>query len=105
VCSSDLPAKGQKPAPGPVLFHAFEDEKSHAEWLFCDGAKVVASPGNPPAFEAPAPDAAAKKPKKAPDAKLYLEAQAKFPPAEVSRAPKLPVKRSATKDDAPEPLE
>jgi hypothetical protein len=97
------PAKGAKPPPGPVVYAAFEDEKNRAEWLFCDGAKVAASPGNPPAYEAPPADPAAKKPKKAPDAKAYLEAQAKFPAADVSRAPRLPVKRTARRDDAPEP--
>lgn len=97
------PAKGSKPAPGPVVYAAFEDEKNHAQWLFCDGAKVAASPGNPPAFEAPPADPTAKKPKKAPEAKVYLEAQAKFPAADVNRAPKLPIKRTARRDDAPEP--
>ncbi|MDX2013359.1 MAG: hypothetical protein SFW67_24395 [Myxococcaceae bacterium] len=97
------PPKGVKPAVSPVVYAAFEDEKNRAEWLFCDGAKVAASPGNPPAFEPPPADPTAKKPKKTPDAKAYLEAQAKFPPAEVSRAPKLPVKRTARRDDAPEP--
>ena len=32
-----------------------------------------------------------------------VDAQAKFPSADVSRAPKLPVKKVAKKDDAPEP--
>jgi hypothetical protein len=96
-------AKGTRPPPGPVVYAAFEDEKNRAEWLFCDGSKVAASPGNPPAYEAPPADPAAKKPKKAPDAKAYLEAQAKFPASDVSRAPRLPVKRTARRDDAPEP--
>ncbi|MBL8938899.1 MAG: hypothetical protein JNM69_30335 [Archangium sp.] len=96
-------AKGQKAAAGPVLFAAFEDEKGRAEWLFCDGAKVAATPGNVPAYEAAPVDASAKKPKKAADPKAYLDAQAKFPSADVSRAPKLPVKKVAKKDDAPEP--
>ncbi len=97
------PPKGQRPAAGPVLFAAFEDEKGHTEWLFCDGAKVAASPGNVPAFEAAPVDPAVKKPKKAPDPKVYLDAQAKFPSAEVSRAPRLPAKKAAKRDDAPEP--
>lgn len=96
------PAKGQRAPPAPVLFAAFEDEKGRTEWLFCDGAKVAASPGNVPAYEAAPPDPA-KKAKKAPDPKAYLEAQAKFPSADVSRAPKLPAKKAAPKDDAPEP--
>ncbi|MBL8917929.1 MAG: hypothetical protein JNJ54_03640 [Myxococcaceae bacterium] len=94
------PAKGKAPA-APVVFAAFEDEKGRTEWLFCDGAKVAASPGSPPAFEA-APADPTKKPKKAPDPKAYLEAQTKYPAAEVSRAPRLSVKKPA-KDDAPEP--
>lgn len=97
------PAKGQRAPAGPVLFAAFEDEKGHTEWLFCDGSKVAASPGNLPAFEPPAPDASAKKPKKAPEPKAYLEAQSKFPAAEVSRAPRLPTKKAVKADDAPEP--
>ncbi|MDP3233419.1 MAG: hypothetical protein Q8N26_11630 [Myxococcales bacterium] len=97
------PAKGQRAPAGPVLFAAFEDEKGHTEWLFCDGSKVAASPGNLPAFAPPAPDAAAKKPKKAPEPKAYLEAQSKFPSAEVSRAPRLPTKKTVKADDAPEP--
>lgn len=95
------PAKG-KAAPGPVVFAAFEDEKGRTEWLFCDGAKVAASPGSLPAFEAPPPDAA-KKAKRAPDPKAYLDAQTKFPSGDVSRAPRLPAKRAAKRDDAPEP--
>lgn len=97
------PAKGQKPAPGPLLFAAFEDEKGRTEWLFCDGAKVAASPGNVPAYEAAAVDPSAKKAKKPADPKAYLEAQAKFPSSEVNRAPKLPSRRAAAKDDAKEP--
>lgn len=94
------PAKG-KPVI-PVVYAAFEDEKGHAEWLFCDGAKVAASPGSVPAYEAPAADAG-KKPKKPADPKAYLEAQAKFPSESVSRAPRLPVKAAPKRDDAPEP--
>lgn len=96
------PPKPAKPPPGPVLFAAFEDEKGRTEWLFCDGGKVAASPGNVPAFEAPAAEPA-KKPKKAPDPKPYLEAQAKFPSGEVNRAPRLPARRPTTRDDGPEP--
>lgn len=97
------PAKGQRAPAGPVLFAAFEDEKGRTEWLFCDGSKVAASPGNLPAFEPPAVDPAAKKPKKAPEPKAYLEAQSKFPAAEISRAPRLPMKKVVKADDAPEP--
>ncbi|MCA2977853.1 MAG: hypothetical protein INH41_30915 [Myxococcaceae bacterium] len=97
------PPKGAKGPTEPVVFAAFEDEKNRIEWLFCDGAKVAAAPGSPPAFEPPPVDPAVKKPKKAPDAKAYLEVQAKFPPAEVSRAPKVPARRTARRDDGPEP--
>ncbi|MBE2251204.1 MAG: hypothetical protein IAE78_16815 [Myxococcus sp.] len=95
------PVKGRP--PGPVVYAAFEDEKGRTEWMFCDGSKVAASPGSLPAYEPPAPDAAAKKPKKPAEPKAYLDAQAKFPSAEVSRAPRLPVKKLVRKDDAPEP--
>ena len=89
--------KASKP---PVLYFAAEDEKAVLEWAFCDGSKVVASPGNPPAWQ---PDPAAKKPKKEPDPKPWLDAAAKYPGENVSRAPKLPKKRVTKSDDAPEP--
>ncbi|MEW5743107.1 MAG: hypothetical protein AB1938_29600 [Myxococcota bacterium] len=94
----------------PVLFHACEDEASRLEWQFCDGAKVVASPGNVPAFQAPPPPAVdpkakkAKKPPKLPAPELYLEAASKYPSADVARAPKIPKIVPTKKDDgAPEP--
>lgn len=88
----------------PVLFHACEDETSRLEWQFCDGAKVVATPGNVPAFQPASPALAskAKKPKKAPKQpapEQYLEAAAKFPPQDVARAPKIPKVVPAKKDD------
>lgn len=98
--SCAAPVKG-KPAPAPTVFAAFEDEKGRTEWLFCDGAKVAASPGSLPTYEA-APADPAKKAKKAPEAKAYLDAQAKFPAADVSRAPRLATKK-VKRDDAPEP--
>ncbi|MFZ5438402.1 MAG: hypothetical protein ACOZQL_00270 [Myxococcota bacterium] len=86
--------------PAPILFYAAEDETAKLEWLFCDGSKVVASPGNPPAW---VPDPNAKKTKKEPDPKVWLDVAAKYPPESVARAPKLP-KRRVVKDDAtPEP--
>jgi hypothetical protein len=94
TCSTKL-----KP-PAPLLYFAAEDETARLEWLFCDGSKVVASPGNPPAWQ---PDPAAKKPKKDPDPKLWLDVAAKFPPESVSRAPKLPKKKVQRDDGAPEP--
>jgi hypothetical protein len=47
--------------PAPILYFAAEDETAKLEWSFCDGSKVVASPGNPPAW---VPDPNAKKTKK-----------------------------------------
>ncbi|MFT3706862.1 MAG: hypothetical protein QM817_04265 [Archangium sp.] len=91
-----------KAAKPPVLYFAAEDEKAVLEWQFCDGSKVIASPGNPPAWQA---DPAAKKPKKEPDPKVWLDAAAKYPGESVSRAPKLPKKKLAKEDDAPEPEE
>ena len=86
--------------PAPILYFAAEDETARLEWLFCDGSKVVATPGNPPAWEL---DPAAKKPKKAPDPKVWLDLAAKYPPENVSRAPKLPKKKLQRDDGAPEP--
>lgn len=93
----------KKPSGGPVVFAAFEDERGRTEWLFCDGSKVAAAPGSLPAWEPPPADAAAKKAKKPPEPKSYLDAQAKYPRSEVSRAPKLPVKKLVRPDDGPEP--
>lgn len=94
-----------KPAKSPAVYFASEDEASRAEWLFCDGAKVVASPGNPPAYEAPAPavDAPAPKKGKKPDPAAYVEAAAKYPAASISRAPKIPKKKRGRDDGAAEP--
>lgn len=86
--------------PAPILFYAAEDETAKLEWLFCDGSKVVASPGNPPAWN---PDPNAKKTKKEPDPKVWLEVASKFPVEKISRAPKLPRKKVTRGDDAPEP--
>ena len=86
--------------PAPILYFAAEDENARLEWLFCDGSKVFATPGNPPAWEV---DPAAKKPKKDPDPKLWLDIAAKYPPENVSRAPKLPKKKLQRDDGAPEP--
>ncbi len=86
--------------PAPILYFAAEDETAKLEWLFCDGAKVIASPGNPPAFQ---PDPNAKKTKKEPDPKTWLDVAAKYPAQSVSRAPKLPKKRPARDDGAAEP--
>lgn len=96
-------------AKQPVLFHAFEDEASRLEWLFCDGAKVVATPGNPPAFEAPPPTVPAPppkggKPKKPVKPKLaapevYVEAAQAYPAGDVARAPKIPRIVPTKRDD------
>lgn len=104
-------------APGakPVAYHAFEDTKGRTEWLFCDGAKVVASPGNPPAHEpGPAPPPVdppakgkkkAKKPPRPPEAKDYTDAALAFPGAQVSREPRLPGKKAKVREDGPEPAD
>ena len=98
-CAPPAPARSAKVEP-TIVFFAFEDEKGRVEWLFCDGRKVFATPGNLPAFEAgPVADASKKVPNGAP----YVEAASKFPSAQVNRAPKLPVKRAVLMKDDPEP--
>lgn len=102
------------PSKQPVLFHACEDEASRLEWRFCDGSKVVATPGNVPAYEAPPPAAPAPEPaatkgkvktkaKKAapklPEPDVYLDLAAKYPPGDVARAPKVPKIVPVKKDD------
>lgn len=88
--------------PAPILYFAAEDEHARLEWLFCDGSMVVATPGNTPAW---VPDPSAKKPKKEPDPKVWLEVAAKFPPENVSRAPKLPKKKVQREENVLEPEE
>lgn len=101
------------PSKQPVLFHACEDEASRLEWRFCDGSKVVATPGNVPAYEAPQPPApepaaakgkakAKKPPPKLPEAQVYLDLAAKFPTGDVVRAPKVPKIVPVKKDDGAE---
>ena len=90
------PAKPKSSAK-PQVFYASEDDANHAQWLFCDGHKVVAAPGEPPSFvasETP-PARGAKKP----TPKEYLDAAAKFESASVSRSPKMPVKVAAKRAD------
>lgn len=84
----------------PILYYAAEDETARLEWRFCDGSHVVATPGNTPAWE---PDPAARKPKKDPDPRVWLDIAARYPPGQISRAPKLPRKHVEHGDDAPEP--
>jgi hypothetical protein len=98
------------PSKQPVLFHAFEDEASRLEWRFCDGSKVVATPGQLPAYEPPPgaePSTAKGKPKappKLPAPRVYLDLASKFPPGDVLRAPKVPKIVPVKPDDgAPEP--
>lgn len=74
----------------PVAYFGATDEAGRTEWLFCDGAKVASDKGQPAtvaqaATELPQP----KKGQKAvaPDAKVWLDAAAKFPVAQVSIAP------------------
>lgn len=90
-----------KAAPkAPVLYYAAEDETARLEWLFCDGSKVVASVGNPPAWEA---NPNAKKSKKQPDAQQYLGIAAAYPSEKISRAPKPPKKKKSDDDFSLEP--
>lgn len=92
-----------KAAPkAPILYYAAEDETARLEWLFCDGVKVVASVGNPPAYEA---STTAKKTKKAPDPAQYLELASKFPSERVSRAPKPPPKKKSEDTFSLEPVD
>ncbi len=74
-----------KPKVGNAeLFFAFEDEKGRTEWRFCDGSKVFIVPGG--THELVPPEGKNVKPKK------YLDEVSKWPPSEVRRAPKLPVR-------------
>lgn len=95
-------AKPRAGAP-PVPYFAAEDEAARLEWLFCDGALVAATPGNPPAVATLPP--APKKAKKQPDPKAWLDAAAAFPPERISRAPKLPRKVTRRVEESPEPTE
>ncbi len=88
--------------PAPILYFAAEDEHARLEWLFCDGSMVVATPGNTPSW---VQDPAAKKTKKEPDPKVWLEVAAKFPQENVSRAPKLPKKKVQREENVLEPEE
>lgn len=86
--------------PAPILYFAAEDETARLEWLFCDGSKVVASPGNPPAW---ANDPAAKPTKRPPDPRVWLDVASQYPPGQVSRAPRLPRKKLQVREDGLEP--
>lgn len=101
-CEQPPPAKGKAPPPPKAdLYYAFEDEKGQTEWLFCDGAKVVASTGQPPAH-VPGPEVApvkGKKPVKLSSPQEYLDAAAKRSSADIDRAPKLPSKIAKKADD------
>lgn len=84
-------------------YYAFDDETGHAEWVFCDGAKVVAAPGAPPQYVPPA-DPKAKKSKHKPED--YLAAAAKRPAESIDRAPRAPAKQAKKADDGqPEPTD
>lgn len=81
------------------VYYAAEDEHGRTEWLFCDGAKVVAVPGALPEYQAPE----GKKP--SPQSQNYLKLASKLPADQVLHAPKLPAPAKATDDDTPEPAE
>jgi hypothetical protein len=103
VAAAKVPAKKvAKPAPAalPVVYFAAEDERGRLEWLFCDGAMVFATPGNPPALEPVAVDA--KKPARAVEPAKWLEAAAKFPAESITRAPKIP-RKQIVREAGPEP--
>jgi hypothetical protein len=86
-------AKGQwcppKPKPGASdVYFAFKDENGHAEWLFCDGAKVKSDGSGAPEWTPGAVEDGGKKKKKSkPTPKPYLEAAAKYPEKEIHKAP------------------
>jgi hypothetical protein len=81
------PEKPKSNAP-PMVYFASADENAKAEWFFCDGQKVVASPGNPPALELPAIDPSVKKQPKVKKPQPYLDAATAYPSDRVSHAPK-----------------
>lgn len=92
-----------KAAPqAPILYYAAEDETARLEWLFCDGAKVVASIGNPPKYE---PNPNARKAKKQPDPQQYLDLAAAFPGERISRAPRPPPRRRSDDDFSLDPAQ
>jgi hypothetical protein len=84
----------------PVVYFAAEDEHGRLEWLFCDGAMVFATPGNPPALEPVA--AEAKKGAKPVEPAKWLEAAAKYPTEAILRAPKIP-RKQVVREVGPEP--
>ncbi len=78
-----------KPKAGaqPDIYYAHEDETGKSEWIFCDECRVTSTAGAPPVLITPTTmDAKAKKKLKE---KGYLDAAAKYPASDVSRAPKL----------------
>jgi hypothetical protein len=86
-------------AGAPVdIYYASEDEVGLTEWLFCDDARVFATAGAAPAFEAPA--AMKKKPKDKP----YLDSAANYPASDVQRAPHDP-KKAAMAGDGGTPMD
>jgi hypothetical protein len=99
--AKDSQCRTKAKPPAPILYFAAEDEHANIEWLFCDGSKVIASPGNPPAWRA---DPNAKKTKKEPDPKLWLDVVANYPPEQVSRAPKLKRKKTKRENSDEEPI-
>lgn len=80
-----------KPSKTPEIYYAWEDENGQTEWLFCDGAKVVAGPGDKPPELVPAPESARKPGSpRPPPVSTYLSSAQRFPPKEIRRAPRVP---------------
>jgi hypothetical protein len=88
-----------KPKAGSIeIYFAFQDEKGHWEWHFCDGGRVQAMGGGPGEFIPPANDKKKRKPKP------YLDAALKYPNSEVHKAPAAPPPPAAAAEaPAPEP--
>jgi hypothetical protein len=86
-----------KPKPGSIeIYFAFQDEKGHWEWHFCDGGRVQAQGGGPGEFVPPVGDKKKHKPKP------YLDAALKYPNSEVHRPPSAPAPvPAAEKAEAP----
>ena len=98
--------KGKQVPGRPTIYYAAEDAVGGREWLFCDGAVVRSRPNAAPEVAAPGGPKRKKPPSDPRWSRPYLEAAAKLPSAELSRAPKLPVKATPPKvpDEPTDPL-
>ncbi len=99
--AKSAPKKAKAAAPAlPVVYFAAEDEHGRLDWSFCDGARVFATPGNPPSLESVAVEA--KKGARPVDPAKWLEAAAKYPSEAIVRAPKIP-RKQVVREVGPEP--